>query len=287
VRKSSALYESPVYDDPSFPIVFHRDAMNEKRPSVYANWHKGIEVLYCVSGSGQLLVNAETIPFAAGDILAIDSNALHSLSATGRCDYYCMIVEPEALARYGLPTEKSISSRVERPDLAFLYQTIIAEMEAQRPFYKCAVMGFVLCLFAELYRMRVSAEKDAASHISTAAYEGLLQALSYIRTHFREKISIDTLCRNVGMSKYYFCRTFKRYTGFSPIRYINTLKCNHARKLLISGVANVSEAALAVGIENLSYFSRLYRNIIGSSPSDDALFKERRRKAADRLFSEK
>ncbi len=281
MRKSRALYESPVYDDPSFPIVFHRDAMDETRPSVYANWHKGIELLYFISGCGQLLVNAETVPFAEGDILAIESNALHSLTTTGRCDYYCTIVEPELLHRFGLPTEENIVSRVARRDLALLYQTIIAEMEAEKPFYKSVVMGCVLHLFAELYRIRASAEESAASHISATAYEGLLQALSYIQSHFREKISIDTLCRNVGMSKYYFCHTFKRYTGFSPIRYINTLKCDHARKLLISGLANVTEAALAVGIENLSYFSRLYRKIIGTNPSDDALFKERKRKSAD------
>lgn len=91
-------YETPVYCNPSFPVIFHEDEMNEKRPAVYTNWHKGIEVLWCIGGAGKVTCNMEIRRFTKGDFVVIHSQALHSLCVEGKeCHYYCLIVEPQLL----------------------------------------------------------------------------------------------------------------------------------------------------------------------------------------------
>jgi len=60
---------------------------------------------------------------------------------------------------------------------------------------------------------------------------------------------------------------FRAYTGMPVIHYINTLRCDYARKLITENGCNVSEAALMVGISNLPYFTRLYKRHMGVLPS--------------------
>ncbi|MCL2867270.1 MAG: AraC family transcriptional regulator, partial [Clostridia bacterium] len=95
----------------------------------------------------------------------------------------------------------------------------------------------------------------------------VMRALYYIRVNLCEAISIDDICRHVGMSKYYFCRMFKAYTGMPVIHYINMLRCDYAQKLIAEKGCNVTEAAQTLGIHNLPYFSRLYKRHTGVTPS--------------------
>jgi len=70
----------------------------------------------------------------------------------------------------------------------------------------------------------------------------------------------------VGISKFYLCREFKAYTGSSILQTVNLLRCTQA-KLLIEGGATVSQAALSCGFDNLSYFSRTFKKLMGALPS--------------------
>ncbi|MFW5789511.1 MAG: helix-turn-helix domain-containing protein, partial [Spirochaetota bacterium] len=66
----------------------------------------------------------------------------------------------------------------------------------------------------------------------------------------------------------YFRRLFKQVTGYTPVNYINRVKIDKAKDLLLSGECNVSEAAEAVGIDNVFYFSRLFKRISSVNPSE-------------------
>ena len=56
-------------------------------------------------------------------------------------------------------------------------------------------------------------------------------------------------------------------TGYSPISFLNLLRCTRAQEYLTSGRFNVSETAALCGFENLSYFSRTYKKHMGMLPS--------------------
>ena len=49
--------------------------------------------------------------------------------------------------------------------------------------------------------------------------------------------------------------------------YVNFARCSQARRLLITGRYNVTEAAQRSGFENLSYFTRTYKRYMGALPS--------------------
>ena len=89
-----------------------------------------------------------------------------------------------------------------------------------------------------------------------------------IQRDYASVFSVDELSEASGLSPAYFRRLFKQVTGHTPINYINRVKIDKAKDLLLSGECNVSEAASAVGFENVFYFSRLFKRISSVNPSE-------------------
>lgn len=82
---------------------------------------------------------------------------------------------------------------------------------------------------------------------------------SYLAEHFRERVTLSDLERRFNVSKYHLQRLFTRYAGRSPGAYQTALRIKHAKELLRATDLPVSEVAYRVGIENTSYFIRLFK----------------------------
>jgi len=68
-----------------------------------------------------------------------------------------------------------------------------------------------------------------------------------------------------NITKYHLIREFKRYTGQTICTYVNILKCKRAEAFLVQGLT-VTETATECGFDNVSYFSQVYKKIMGISP---------------------
>jgi AraC family transcriptional regulator len=83
-----------------------------------------------------------------------------------------------------------------------------------------------------------------------------------------DEFNLDRLASQVGLSKFYFQRVFKRAMGVSPSRYHIMLRMDEARRLLRETKNSVVNVALEVGYTNPSHFAQLFRRETGLSPSD-------------------
>lgn len=92
------------------------------------------------------------------------------------------------------------------------------------------------------------------------------KAVTYIHMHFRDNPSLGEVCSVANMSRTYFCRLFKEYTGVSFVEYMNTLKLNYARKLLHLSDLSVTEICFRSGFNSESNFLRVFKSEIGISP---------------------
>lgn len=271
VKQQLALYEKPAYNDPNFPIIFHEDYMTTARPSVYPHWHTGVELLYCIKGTGKLLQGSGSTVFTAGDLVVINSNAIHTLHMVqSPCLYYCLNVDPALLAPFGLfvQDDTHFSPIVKNDKPIGYFKLIVAAFENRDLYHRSRVMANVLMLFVELllgHTLSVPLRREQ----NQKNQQMVISALDYIRQNITQSITVDEVSRHVGMSKYYFSRQFSAYTGMSVLHTINALKCNHARKLIQEKGFNVSEAAHHLGFQNLSYFSRLYKKHQGILPSKE------------------
>lgn len=104
----------------------------------------------------------------------------------------------------------------------------------------------------------------ADSHASAVA-----RAIARLRRDFRSPLPVAALAREAGMSVSSFHRHFKAVTALSPLQYQKELRLLEASRLLAAGAASVSSAALDVGYESASQFSREYARRFGRPPRRD------------------
>lgn len=95
------------------------------------------------------------------------------------------------------------------------------------------------------------------------------QAVSWIRTHFAQPVTVEEMAAAAGMSSSSFHQHFKAVTSMSPLQYQKVLRLHEARRLMLFQQMDVSEAGYRVGYLSPSQFTREYGRFFGSAPTQD------------------
>ena len=95
----------------------------------------------------------------------------------------------------------------------------------------------------------------------------IAKAIDYLNSHYSENCDVASLAAMCYLSEVQFYRLFRKKTGKTPIEYRNLLRITRACSLLSSGECSVGEIALMLGFSSLYYFSRVFKQITGKSPT--------------------
>ena len=120
--------------------------------------------------------------------------------------------------------------------------------------------GLLYQLLSRLAKMRGQKEMN---HLKRR----LLPAINHLEKNYIREIASPELADMCHLSETHFRRLFKDYFGMSPITYRNQLRIRLACRLLQSQQYSITEIADQLGFENVYYFSRVFREIMGKSPS--------------------
>jgi AraC-like DNA-binding protein len=99
----------------------------------------------------------------------------------------------------------------------------------------------------------------------------------YIDANYLRKPNVHAVAEKVHLTSSAFCRYFKRQTKMTFTDFVNQYRIERAKNLLMQN-QNVTETCYAVGFESLSYFNKLFNNIVGENPS---VFKRKWEKHVD------
>jgi len=94
------------------------------------------------------------------------------------------------------------------------------------------------------------------------------QAINYLEQEYCKDITLNMLASHVNLSANYLGALFKKETGFSPIEYLIQYRISKAKELIASTDHRTYEIAEQIGISDYSYFSRIFRKLVGKSPSE-------------------
>ena len=92
------------------------------------------------------------------------------------------------------------------------------------------------------------------------------RALEFINLHYIEDLKLSDLAGYIGMNETYFSHLFKKETGADFTDYVNSLRINKAKDLLRTGDDSIYQVAEKVGYANVSYFSKVFKQLVGISP---------------------
>lgn len=92
------------------------------------------------------------------------------------------------------------------------------------------------------------------------------KGLEFMENYYNTGISVDSVTNAIGVERSYFYRLFKSQVGVSPIDYLTTLRINRSKALIESGI-DLKTVAASVGINDIYYFSKLFKKTEGLTPS--------------------
>lgn len=260
----SFTYEIHRMDSTLLPFIFlpHLEVKARQTPP---NWHENMELLYCYRGAGRVHLGGERVPFETGDLVAVNREVPHLIESEGEVCYCCLIVKDSFLRENGLePSAVAFRKRIRDQGPREAMESVrraFNAYEPDAPFSALQVRSAVLNLFCIL------TEHYAVPSIAPSENDGVvLTVLHHIRLHFADPLCLDELAALAGVSKYHLSHVFRRATGTSPMRAVILLRLADAHDRILKG-ERVSEAARACGFDNLSYFTRCFRERYGLLPS--------------------
>ncbi len=98
-------------------------------------------------------------------------------------------------------------------------------------------------------------------------YKSIIETKEYLNDNFKEKISLDIISRDVGISKYYLHRLFREINGNTPLEYLKNIRLEKAKNKLQYSKDSIFEIAFKCGFDNTAYFSNVFKKHIGLSPT--------------------
>lgn len=109
---------------------------------------------------------------------------------------------------------------------------------------------------------------QVAVHAENAEPPNITRAREYIAAHHTENLSLSQVARAVHMSTFYFCKQFKKATGCTFTEYLARVRVEAAKARLLNPQERVSETAFQVGFQSITHFNRIFRKVVGQSPTD-------------------
>ena len=100
--------------------------------------------------------------------------------------------------------------------------------------------------------------------------------MDYIKTNYREKITLDDVANYAYLSKSYLSKIFKEEMDCTLTAYINKVRVEKSKQLLLDERISLADIAGQVGFEDQSYFTKVFKKVTGISPGKFKRIKERR-----------
>lgn len=94
----------------------------------------------------------------------------------------------------------------------------------------------------------------------------LAKAQAFVDRSYSEPLTLAAVAAEAALSPFHFLRLFRRHYGITPNRYLQQVRIDRAKDLLLTTDLSVTEICLEVGFSALGSFSRLFRRRVGIAP---------------------
>ena len=206
-------------------------------------------LFYTLSGSGLIEQNDQRVELPAGSALLLNCRYWAHLDGAGVAN----------LAEVLQPQGRLSPVTVSRLEMQPLFESLAAEWEHG------AAAQIEICL--ALHRMLALMARQLLAGDESRSNRTLIeQAAEYIRQHYAEPLSLDSLLAQTPVSKSWFLRLFRQYMGTTPYNFLLSTRITRAKELLVLTDFSVCEIAHQVGFGDESNFSTRFTAMVGQSP---------------------
>jgi AraC-like DNA-binding protein len=235
---------------------------------ISGHFHDHFQILYALDGEGEIELDGVQYEFSKDQVVLIVPNSTHSIHAFSK-----LIVLVLAFSKTTLGLENQLVGLIEnhshyfKLDLVKASETrqILRKMLFEQTNYD-SLCGFALPLHLyELLLILVRLKKE--NNFKDANDMRSIQIKEYIDKHYFENITAEKLSLTFGMSSRYINDIYKAKYHETPLQYLQKIRVNRAKELLLLTDQEIISICFEVGYETLSTFYRTFRNLVGISPN--------------------
>lgn len=236
-------------------------------PNVPLHWHKEVEILFPKT-DGVLILDGRKISFSEEDILFINSRQLHSTYHINAGWSYHILMNPELFSRNILNDKNKMLHFPEKLDSDdILYRRILEDIiRIPAPISDANKLFVMSKIFELLFYLTDNGYLVIENKLEmTAQTRYIKSTIEYINQNLKNKIPVQSVADEVGISKEYLMRLFKLYTGETVNSYIQEHRLEAAKNDLAAGYS-LTDIIYKYNYSDVAYFCRLFKKQYGISP---------------------
>ncbi|GIP30015.1 hypothetical protein J23TS9_51450 [Paenibacillus sp. J23TS9] len=244
------------------------------------HYHNGYEIFYLVSGDICYFIDDKAYQAVSGALLIINMNEIHKLINSSGATFERITLEfkkefLDDLFAGGLAVDVMSSFCEGRPfvkltgqEMSFverLLEQMIHEFTKMPTGYEPHLKTLLFQLLLFIHR-KMSAAPASEQTVISSIHKKTFEIVDYINRNYDQKLSIEQISGRFYISPSYFCKTFRKSTGFTFTEYLNNVRVKEAKILLTRGSDKVANIAERVGFESLTHFGRIFKEFTGLPP---------------------
>ncbi|ULL13229.1 AraC family transcriptional regulator [Paenibacillus sp. H1-7] len=226
------------------------------------------------SGSGTYTCQGITYRLGAGDSFLIEPGKLISYKADDEDPWFYRWIAfegPQAariLHEIGLSSSKPVVHTGRKRSVGVLYHQVQTVFQARLPHANLKATGYLQLLLAE-YAEALQPEAAASPQLAGSSDQIVQQAVHYLSSQYAEPITIELMAEALGYNRAYLSTLFRKHTGVTPVSFLLKLRTDKARLLLRERPElTVEQIASSVGFQDPLYFSKQFKRLYGTSPTE-------------------
>lgn len=241
----------------------------EERCAPSHTWGAGVRshflIHYVIQGSGVFYCGTNKYKIQKGQLFVIYPGTIVKYQADDQKPWHYAWVGFYGDEAKEILTEVGVS--VNSPVLSVTNGAELLEVLRAMPSERCADMKSNLAFCAHLYEfMSLLVENKAKVNGSDDKY--LTNARRYIKAHYYEDITVDSVAAHIGISRKYLFAIFKKALDISPKEYILSYRLTRACEFLKDENITVGNVAYSVGYKDPLTFSKMFKLKTGLSPTE-------------------
>ncbi len=268
----------------AFPIACYYDNLSENEVSWH--WHEEFEAAVITEGACTVTAANEKYIMHVGEGFFINSGILHGAwdLDMSNCHFHSIVFHPRLIGgsldsvfhqNYVHPlTQNTVLESLALSPSILWQKAILDTIESVWQFLINKPAGFEFRVRNELSELifllhsNLPALKSPTSQKSIRNGERIKQMLQFIHTHYQEELSISAIAEVCSISESECLRCFKTTIQTTPIQYVRHYRIQNAIHLLTTTEMNISDVASACGFQDLSYFTKTFREMKGIAPGE-------------------
>lgn len=237
------------------------------------HWHERIEFHRIIKGTLNLLIADKHLVLRPGDLSIIPPFTMHhGIAGSEGVVYNVLMFDLNDITNNSIASNKFLSSVIDGK-LSFVNHSSDPELIAKadelvrlgtdtKHYNPLEVLGSMYQLMGMLYTKGLQCVKN-----TYLADKRFSEVIDYVNIHFCENISSLSLSKHFNYDEAYFCRKFKKYVGVTVTKFIQILRMDKARNLLINTSESIKDIASDCGFSDATYFSNCFHKLYDISPS--------------------